>query len=85
MHQLSRATDIVVQLHDLCARKAVFGLLHQGGRGGVGHVAWMGRREIPAEFWWVNLKARGHFKDPGADGRILLKFILNRLVDRVLD
>jgi len=26
-------------------------------------------------FWWGNLRERGHFKDPGIDGRIILKLI----------
>ena len=29
-------------------------------------------------FWWVNLKERNHLKDPGTDGRIILKLIINK-------
>jgi hypothetical protein len=28
---------------------------------------------------WENLRERGHFEDPGADGRIILKWILEKL------
>jgi hypothetical protein len=39
--------------------------------GGMWHV-W-GRRETHTEFWWENLRKRGHSEDPGVDGRIILK------------
>jgi hypothetical protein len=26
-------------------------------------------------FWWGNLRERGHFGDPGVDGRIILRWI----------
>jgi hypothetical protein len=29
-------------------------------------------------FWWVNLKKGGHLKDPGVDGRIIIKWILKK-------
>jgi len=25
-------------------------------------------------FWWVNLRGRDHLKDPGVDGRIILRW-----------
>ena len=27
------------------------------------------------EFWWGNLRERGHLGDPGIDGRIILRWI----------
>jgi len=27
-------------------------------------------------FWWGNLRERGHWGDPGLDGRIILRWIL---------
>ena len=38
-----------------------------------GHVARMGTGEVHAEFWRGHLKAVDHLKDPGIDGRIILK------------
>jgi hypothetical protein len=35
----------------------------------------MGRREVYRGFWWGNLRERGHLKDSGIDGRIILRSI----------
>ena len=29
-------------------------------------------------FWWGNLKERDHFRDPGVDGRIILRWIFGK-------
>ena len=29
-------------------------------------------------FWWGNLKERDHLKDPGIEGRIILRWILRK-------
>ena len=29
-------------------------------------------------FWWGNLRERGHLKDPGVDGRIILRWIFRK-------
>jgi len=29
-------------------------------------------------FWWGNLKEREHLEDPGADGRIILRWIFRK-------
>jgi hypothetical protein len=29
-------------------------------------------------FWWGNLKEGDHFRDPGLDGRIILKWIFRK-------
>jgi len=33
------------------------------------------RAEVYTRFWWGNLRETDHFKDPGVDGRITLKWI----------
>ena len=30
------------------------------------------------EFWWGNLRERGHLEDPGVDGRLILKWIFRK-------
>ena len=45
-----------------------------------GHVARMGRVEEYIGFQWGNLRDGGHLKDPGIDGRIILKRILEKWV-----
>jgi len=38
----------------------------------------MGRGEVQTEFWWANLRARGHLEDPGLDGRLILRWIFRK-------
>jgi hypothetical protein len=38
-----------------------------------GHVARTGKGETSADFWWGNLKERGHWGDPGVDEKVILK------------
>jgi hypothetical protein len=44
----------------------------------VGHVTRMRRREVHKGFWWENLKEKGHLEGLGIDGRIILKWIINK-------
>jgi len=37
-----------------------------------------GRGEECTGFWWRNLRERVHWRDPGADGRIILKWIFRK-------
>jgi hypothetical protein len=45
----------------------------------------LGRRGLHTGVWWRNLQKRDHLEDLGIDGRIILKWILNRLVKLRLD
>ena len=38
----------------------------------------MGRREAFKGLWWGILKERGHWGDPGIDGRIILRWIFRK-------
>jgi len=37
-----------------------------------------GRGETYKVFWWGNLRERDHLGDPGADGRIILRWIFRK-------
>jgi hypothetical protein len=38
-----------------------------------------GREEVHTELYWGNLREGDHLKDPGVDGRIILKWVFERL------
>jgi hypothetical protein len=44
----------------------------------VGHVVRMGRGEVCTGFWRENLKEKDHWRDPGVDGRIILRLIFRK-------
>ena len=41
-----------------------------------GHVASIERGEVHTGFRWENLREVDHLKDPGIDGRMILKYVL---------
>jgi hypothetical protein len=38
----------------------------------------MGRGEICTVFWWGKLRERDHWRDPGVNGRIMLRWIFKK-------
>jgi len=38
-----------------------------------------GPGEVHTEFWWGNLREKGHLEDPGVNGRIILRWIFRKL------
>ena len=38
-----------------------------------------GTEEVHIGFWWGNLRVEDHLKDAGVDGRIILKWVFERL------
>jgi hypothetical protein len=39
----------------------------------------MGEKEVHTGFWWGDLRKGDHLEDSGIDGRIILKYIFQRL------
>jgi hypothetical protein len=37
-----------------------------------------GGGEVRTGFWWGNVRERGHWGDPGIDGRIILRWIIRK-------
>jgi hypothetical protein len=44
-----------------------------------------GRGEVYAGFWWGNLRGRNHLEDRGVDGRIILRWIIRKVVCGSMD
>jgi hypothetical protein len=38
-----------------------------------------GRGEVRTGLWWIKMKERGHLKDLGVEGRIIFKWIFQKL------
>ena len=62
------------ELHDLYCSPNIIRVIKSGRMRLAGHVARMGRGEAYTGFWWRNLSER----DPGVDGRILLRWIFRK-------
>jgi hypothetical protein len=43
-----------------------------------GNVAGMGRRTAFTGFWWGNLRERDHWREPGVDERIILRWMFQK-------
>ena len=48
-------------------------------------MACMGRREVRREFWWGNLKERVHLEDPSTDVKVIIKWILKKIWEEVME
>jgi len=66
------------ELNDLYSSPNILRLIKSRTMRWVRHVAWMGEGEVYTGFWWGNLKERDHLEDPGADGRIILRWIFRK-------
>jgi len=62
------------ELHDLYSFLNIVPLNRSRRIRWAGHVARMGRREAYTGLWLGNLRERDHLKDPGVDGRIILRW-----------
>jgi hypothetical protein len=50
-----------------------------------GYVTSMGRRGMHIGFWWERQKESDHYEDLDVDGRVILKYIADRMGRYVLD
>ena len=65
------------ELNDLYRSPNIVRVINSRRMRWAGHVARVGRGESCTGFWWGNLRERDHWGDPGADGRIILRWILD--------
>jgi hypothetical protein len=63
------------ELDDLYSSPNIIRVIKSRRMRWAGHVARMGREKAYTEFWWGKLKERDHLRDPGVDGRIILRWI----------
>jgi len=66
------------ELNNLYSSPNIVRVIKSRSMGWAGHVARMGERRAYTEFWLGNLKEREHLRDPGADGRIILRWIFRK-------
>ena len=62
----------------ICTARQIIGLSNQEECDGRGMKSVWGREEVHIGFWWGNLGERDHLKDPGIDGRIIIKWIFRK-------
>jgi hypothetical protein len=68
------------KFQDFTPHQLQFGCSTQGDRRGMWHIR--GRGEVHTGFWWGNQRKRGNLKALCVNGRIILKYILNKLDGR---
>jgi len=65
------------ELNDLYSSPNIVRVIELRRMRWAGHVARMGEKRGEG-FWWGNLKERYHLRDPGVDGRIILRWIFRK-------
>jgi hypothetical protein len=63
------------ELNDMYSSPNIIWVIKSKRMGWAGHVARMGTREVHTGFWWGDLREGNYLGDPGAEGRIILKWI----------
>jgi hypothetical protein len=66
------------ELHDLYSSPNIVRMIKARRMRWAGHVARMGRGEVPTGFWFGGPKARDHWEDLGVGGSITLRWTLGR-------
>jgi hypothetical protein len=62
------------ELNDLYSAPSIVRVIKSKRMRWAVHVVCMGRGELYTAFWWGNLREREHLRDPGVDGRIILRW-----------
>jgi len=69
----------IVRSSVICnVHQTLYGSTNRGGKGVQDVWRVSSRREIHTMYWWRNLRCRDHLEDVGIDGKIILKWILNK-------
>jgi len=67
------------ELNDLYISTNIVRVIKSRRMGWAGHVAHTGERKDGYRVWgWENLRERDHLRDPGLDGRIILRWIFRK-------
>jgi hypothetical protein len=66
------------EFHDLYSSPTIVRVIKSRGIRWTGHVARLGRGEACTELWWGNLRERDHWRDPGVDGRVILRWTFKK-------
>jgi hypothetical protein len=66
------------ELNDLYSSPNIIRVIKSRIMSWAGHVACRGKREVHTVFWWGDLREGDHLGDPGADWRIILKWIFKK-------
>jgi hypothetical protein len=61
------------ELHDLYSSPNIVRVIKSIRMKWAGHVARIGRGEACRGFYWKTLRERNHWRDPGVNGRIILR------------
>jgi hypothetical protein len=67
------------ELHNLYSSPSIIRIIKLRRMRWAGHVARIGRRGMHIGFWWESQKERDHQKDLAIGGRIILRWILDRM------
>jgi hypothetical protein len=66
------------ELHDLYCSSNIVRVMKSRRMRWAGHVERKGRGEANTGIWWENLGKRDHLENPGANGRIILRWIFRK-------
>jgi hypothetical protein len=66
------------ELHNLYSSPSIIRMIKSRRMRWAGHVARMGQRGMPIEYWWESQKERHHWEDKDVGGWAILKWVLEK-------